>query len=296
MIKPKALGGEEGKESGASEAAAIPVNIELGSDVNLPGDVPIYPEAVRLIARQTNKLYIFDYRVAAEMQAVKDFYVKELDRQGWKVQTQQSNSTDGLLYEKNGKSLRIILTRNLKEKAIDIHFFVSGLIAATPTASAPEEEAKKKYLANLGDALKVPNEVPADVPIYPKGEEKIARKPNWHEYRTKDSVDTIATWYGDKMTQNGWVVELDTSELGDSMRIYKKRDAQGNKRTIGVRVNNIKEVDERILTLILFPNNVITAQVEPTSKVTAEQSDAAKKIEGAIKKAQKAQVPEKPKN
>jgi hypothetical protein len=298
FIQPKTIEGENATSAPAAEP--LPVNVELGNSITLPADVPIYPGAIKLVTRQTNKICIFDYRASTEIKNVNEFYIKELDRAGWKAQTQQSNSTDGLLYEKAGKVLRIITTRNPKENATDIHFYMTGLIASTPTPGTPnnapngalDEETKKKYIASLGDVLKVPTTVPNDVPIYPSGQERIARKAHWREYAIKDSVNTIAGWYSDKMSQNGWAVELDTSELGDSMRIYKKRDEQGNKRTIGIRVNNIKESDERVLTIILFPNNVVTPQVEPTSKVAARQNESSKKPENEGN----ASTVEKPKN
>src|SRR5207244_6795979 len=118
-------------------------------------------------------------------------------------------------------------------------------------AKDPESEMKDraiKQVGSLADVMQYPELIPNDVPVYPNATEKGTTKPmKWREFSSKDSVKTIASWYDEKMKDNGWEFYHDTSEMGDSMKIYEKTDTDGIKRHIGVRVNDLK--DRRNLTL-----------------------------------------------
>jgi hypothetical protein len=205
-----------------------------------------------------------------------------LSKLEWKEQTQQPNSTDGILYGKTGRNVRIIPISNKKDQTVDIHVYVTefNLVKKNADGTGPQ------YVGNIGELIKMPKGIAEDIPQYPNAERKMSRHPGmWYEYRTKDSVDSISNWYSDQMKKNGWEVVLDTSELGDTYRIFGKEDAKGNKRKVGVRVNNMQKEQERWLTLVMLPDNAVVPPVVAPSKLQGKDGSAATSVEEAIKKA-----------
>jgi hypothetical protein len=256
-------------------------NAVAGEDVTLPSDVPVFPKAELAGKRVTNAMHIFDFKASADVNEVIAFYNSEMKNQQWSPAAQQSNSSDGLLFKKPNRLVRVIATKNGKDKSSEIHLFVSEVQKAVD-----KSDPISTNVGNIGDMIKMPKSIPTDVPVYDNSQRKVSAHPRmWYEYRSKDSVDTIASWYTKKMAENGWSVELDTSELGDSYRIFQKDDGKGNKRKIGIRVNDMKKEQERWLTLVLLPDNIVVPPVKSMSDLKKVQGSAATSIEDAYKKA-----------
>lgn len=270
----------------------ILVNAPAGANVVLPKDVPSFPKATAKGKRITNRIIMFDFQTKSDPKEVNDFFIENLRKEGWQLRVQQSNSKEGLFFTKPKRSIKLVAYPNSKEKATD---FTIHVVDISDTAVAQQIQVTDKdnknvpvNVGNLNEAMKMPNTLPKDVPFYPGAERKPTDKPGiWWEYKTKDNVKKIADWYSGELKAKSWSVHLDTSELGDSMVIYTKNNEQGDKIYVGVRVNDIKQADERWITLINYPyNTVIPENLKPISTVEKEQAGAVKAIEEATKKAQ----------
>ena len=85
------------------------------------------------------------------------------------------------------------------------------------------------------------------------------------------------------MIANGWEQHMDTSEYGDSMVVYRKKNEEGSFRFIGVRINDLK--DHRNMTIILYPKNIVVPVLQAPSKVQAQQQQTTDALKEAMKKA-----------
>lgn len=266
-------------------SATIAHNVEVGDQYKLPSDIPVISGAVETSKRQSNKLVIFDYRASQNLNEVNKFYNEQMKAQGWEVAPQQSNSTDGLLFKKGSRLTRIISVNNKADKAVDIHFYVNEMVQATN--KNPEKDTTK-VAANVADVLQIAPGIPKDVPVYANSETKVSRKRGiYYEFKSNDSVDTIANWYLDNMKQNGWAVDWDTSAMGDSMKIYTKNDEKGNRRYVGIRVNDVKEENKRWFMIVNYPNNSVIPHSKDPRMLTGEQPASAEAVKEALERASK---------
>lgn len=270
----------------------ILVNAPAGANVVLPKDVPSFPKATAKGKRITHKITMFDFQTKSEPKEVNDFFIENLKKEGWQLRIQQANSKEGLYFTKPKRSIKVVSYPNSKEKATDFTIHVVDLsdVVVNQQIQVTDKDSKNVpvNVGNLNEAMKMPNTLPKDVPFYPGAERKATDKPGiWWEYKTKDNVKKIADWYSGELKAKNWSVHLDTSELGDSMVIYTKNNEQGDKIYVGVRVNDMKQANERWITLINYPyNTVIPENLKPISTVEKEQAGAVKAIEEATKKAQ----------
>jgi hypothetical protein len=275
-----------------SDGKIIPVNMPAGANVVLPKDVPTFPNATVKGKRITNKITMFDFQTKSNSKEVNDFFIEALKKEGWQLRIQQANSKEGLYFTKPKRSIKVISYPNGKEKLTDFTIHVVDIsdnpIAQQIEVADKDDKKTPINVGNLNEAMKMSATLPSDVPFYPGATRKPTDKPGlWWEYKTKDNVKKIADWYSGELKAKNWDVHLDTSELGDSMVIYTKNNEQGDKMYVGVRVNDIKQADERWITLINYPyNTVIPKDIKPLSVVEKEQAGTVKAIQEATKKAQ----------
>lgn len=262
-------------------------------ELQLPSDVPMYPGAEVTSKRKTNKISAFSYKTEAHMQEINKFYDEELKKRGWRTVAQLPNSTDGILYSKDERTVRVI-TVNLKSKGFrEIHLFVAEPDPVDPNAPTGDKntDEARKYIGNLMDTLKFTDI--NSLPTYPNSEQTRSRNGiKYRNFKSNDSVEKIASWYADQLTKSGWAKYHDTSEFGDSMVIYNKTDQENNVNYVGVRVNDKK--DHRDLTLIAYPLNTTIPKLKTTSELVKEQPEAAKAIEEQMKKTGKNPLAPKP--
>ncbi len=276
----------------------FPEEPETGTNINmpelqLPEDVPMYPGAEVTSKRKTNKISAFSYKTEAHMNEITKFYDEELKKRGWRTVAQLPNSTDGLLYSKDERTVRLI-TVNLKSKGFrEIHLFVAEPDPVDPNAPTGDKntDEARKYIGNVMDTLQFTNL--KALPAYPDSEQGRSRNGiKYRSFKSKDSVQKIANWYSEQLTKSGWAKYHDTSEFGDSMIIYNKTDQGNNVNYVGVRVNDRKEYRE--LTLIAYPLNTVIPKLKTTSELIKEQPEAAKAVEEQMKKTGKNPVAPKP--
>lgn len=276
----------------------FPSEPETGTNINmpdlqLPSDVPMYPGAEVTSKRKTNKISAFSYKTEAHMSEITKFYDEELKKQGWRTVAQLPNSTDGLLYSKGERTVRLI-TVNLKSKGFrEIHLFVAEPDPVDPNAPTGDKntDEARKYIGNVMDTLQFTNL--KSLPAYPDSEQGRSRNGiKYRSFKSKDDVQKIANWYSEQLTKSGWAKYHDTSEFGDSMIIYNKTDQSNNVNYVGVRVNDRKEYRE--LTLIAYPLNTTIPKLKTTSELVKEQPEAAKAVEEQMKKTGKNPLAPKP--
>lgn len=268
------------------------VNAPAGANVVLPKDVPSFPNATVKGKRITNKITMFDFQTKSNTKEVNDFFIEALKKEGWQLRIQQANSKEGLYFTKPKRSIKVVSYPNGKEKATDFTIHVVDIsdnpIAQQIEVADKDDKKTPINVGNLNEAMKMPSTLPRDVPFYPGATRKPTDKPGiWWEYKTKDNVKKIVDWYSGELKAKNWDVHLDTSELGDSMVIYTKNNEQGDKMYVGVRVNDMKQADERWITLINYPyNTVIPKDIKPISTIEKEQAGTVKALQEATKKAQ----------
>lgn len=262
-------------------------------ELQLPSDVPMYPGAEVTSKRRTNKIKAFSFKTDAHMDEITKFYDEELKKQGWRTIPQLPNSTDGLLYGKDERTVRLI-TVNLKSKGFrEIHMFIAEPDPVDPNAPTGDKNADeaRKYLGNVMDTLQFTDI--KKLPAYPDSEPARSRNSiKYRSFKSNDDVQKIASWYADQLTKAGWTKYHDTSEFGDSMVIYNKTDQSKNVNYVGVRVNDRK--DHRDLTLIAYPLNTVIPKLKTTSELVKEQPEAAKAVEEQMKKTGKNPMAPKP--
>jgi hypothetical protein len=81
-------------------------------------------------------------------------------------------------------------------------------------------------------------------------------------------VNKIADWYTEQLKAKGWQLHNDTSELGDSMKIYNRKAEDGTKQFVAVRVLDKKQ--QREINLIVYPNNATVPILKSLSEVAKE--------------------------
>lgn len=248
--------------------------------VTFPTDIPTFPNAEITGKRVNEEKTIFDFKVKAGLRDVLQFYAREMKGKQW--EPQPAPIADGLHFQKDSRYVQVLPIQ--LGDTCEIHVFIKNVTQPSQLA-LNKDTAATIYAGNLRDVSKVPTVLPKDVPIYPNSKVKPRSMdtPRYYfMYGSTDPVTSIASWYGAKMKEQGWSVHNDTSEMGDSMVIYRKEE-KGVVRHIAARVNDLK--DERLLTLITYPDNATIPIVDPVSKVSgAPQAQAAME---AIKKAMK---------
>jgi hypothetical protein len=272
---------------------AIPVNVAVGSDVTLASDIPVFPNAKLIDKRLTNKITTFIFSTDALRPEVENFYKDVLKKEGWSWRLEQQNVADGYYFIKPKRTVRVVAYYDGQEKKTLLRLSVFDMTKeeAVPQTmeimGADGKPVKRVAAANLNDVSRMPLNLAATTPLYPGAQPKPTDKPGqWWEYRTKDPVKKIAEWYDKELKAIGWTLELDTSELGDSMIIYTKNNEKGDRMYIGIRVNDIKEKSERWITLINYPYNATIPHVDPITKVEKEQPEATKIAKDLAKKNQ----------
>lgn len=287
----------------ADPAALAVINNAEPKDVTLFDDVPLYP-GMQLKEKKSQGSYkIISFKTDAKMSEIVAFYEKEMSKNQWKVILQPTNAKDGYLYSKDDRTFRMIPV-DLKENGREVYMFLlkqppieqkQNVQAKTPDG---KEDENMKYLGNLMEDLQMTDLRP--LPVYPNAEAKISAKPGkWREFDSKDSVNAIESWYSQKLKESGWEDYHNTSENGDSMRIYTKKDEKNNVMYVGVRINDKK--DHRRLSLVSYAMNATMPKLLPPSKLAEEQKEAYAAIKEQMEKvkAEKARAgikePEAPK-
>ncbi|MEW6735171.1 MAG: hypothetical protein AB1489_28020 [Acidobacteriota bacterium] len=248
-------------------------NAPAGDNVTLPSDIPVYPGAQSTGKRITNKIVAFDYKSDATTTAINEFYIKELEKNEWKAQPEQTNSQNGLLFVKPERYVRVVVV-DLKEKGRDIHLSVADAKRADEKQAdwmgvVEGKPGDPKFVGSVGQFMRFSGTILDEAPVYPNSEAKRAKKlANSREWSSSDSVKQIAEWYDQQWKSRGWQRYNDTSELGDSMITYHRQNQEGIKQYVAVRVNDLKST--RNITVILFPDNAIVPIVKPISVVEAE--------------------------
>lgn len=254
-------------------------------NIKLAEDVPVFPNSQEVGKKTNYQVKIFDYKTSSSKNEIEAFYQDALKKTGWTKKDISANSKEGLLFFKEKRLLKVVAIKG-KEGA-EYHLLLSEPTdrSNSPTQIVDEKTGQTRaQIGNIFGGVNKPLYIPVDVPKYPNAKDKISELGGqWWEYRSNDSVSTIASWYSAQLKNNGWGVELDTSELGDSMVIYNKIDDKGNHRYIGVRVNDRKEEKERWLTLITYPDNCAIPHVKSFTQLQADQKDATKAVEEGIK-------------
>lgn len=283
---------EERKEKAAQrKEKAMEERAKLSTpNIKLADDVPVFPNSQEVGKLTNHQVKIFDYKTSNTRKEVEDFYKDSLKKNGWAKKDISANSRDGLLFIKGTRLLKVVAHKG--KEGNEYHLLLSEPVDKSDAATSIVDEKTgqtRAYAGNVFNGLNKARYIPADVPKYPNAKDKPSEfVGQWWEYRSNDSVSSIASWYGTQLKNNGWGVELDTSELGDSMIIYNKTDEKGNHRYVGVRVNDRKEEKERWLTLILYPDNTTIPHVKSLSQLQAEQKDAAKVVADGIKQGNEA--------
>jgi hypothetical protein len=259
------------------------------ADITLPKDIPTYPGSELKDKKITNMINRFFFTTSANINEISSFYLEALKKEGWDRRVEQTNSVDGLYFVKPKRTVRLIAYRDGKAGKTDYILNIVDLTGNVQDKVQVMDEkgsSKEVKVGNVNDAIKLSYKLPSDVPVYPEATKKATENPGvWWEYKSKDPVKKIASWYAEKLKTSGWGVELDTSELGDSMVIYNKTIENGDKMYVGVRVNDMKKENERWITLINYPINTVIPQVKPISEVEKEQAGAAKSVREQQKKA-----------
>lgn len=273
-----------------TNAPSIPVNVTASPNEKLPQDVPIFPNSSPVDKRQTNKITTFIFSTDAITTEVENFYKDALKKEGWIWRLEQQNVADGLLFLKPKRTVRVVAYRDGEKKKTMLRLSLyDGEKNAEPESiqvmGQDGKPVKRIMAANLNEVGKMPLNLAATTPLYPGIKPKATDKPGiWWEYKSSDPVKKIADWYDKELKALGWTVELNTSELGDSMIIYTRTNEKGDKEYEGIRVNDMKEKNERWITLINYPYNATIPHLKPISEVEKEQPEAAKLAKDLAKK------------
>src|SRR6185369_6090045 len=90
---------------------------------------------------------------------------------------------------------------NPPAKKLKISISSAQFSTNTERVDLPYKYMEFKGICNSLIPLKIPKDIPSDVPIYTNAERcaSDAERPNWYEFHSSDAVGKIIFWYGKQM-------------------------------------------------------------------------------------------------